>query len=343
MTLPPMRRVSRSQPCPVCGKHKGCGVAEFDRFVIVNCVRVSAGAYRASATGWLHRLPLGDGPASPRPVEPPAPIPQLPLAPLEQRVAVYEAMLRLLSLRPEHRRHLRTVRGLSDAAIRRHGFRSLPGGRARDRLVKALLRRFGARGLAGVPGFWRDGMGRWRLAGAPGLLIPMRNLQGRVHALQIRPDEPDAVSAKYMLVSSGTRPYGANSGTPYHFAVPPGPVDRERVFVVEGPLKAIIVAEYTRRLVVAATSAFTWRDALAAVRQLQPRQVWLAFDADWRTHEGVRRQLLAMVEAARDVQLHVAVVTWPAGYKGLDDFLLAQAGAQEGTRGLARACAAASP
>ncbi|HEY8415084.1 MAG TPA: toprim domain-containing protein, partial [Thermaerobacter sp.] len=322
MALPPMQRVSRSQPCPVCGKHKGCGVAEFGRFLIVNCVRVSAGSYKTSANGWLHRLPLGNVPDRPRKEETADPIPQSPLAPLERRIAVYEAMLRLLPLRPEHRRHLREVRGLSDAAIRRHRFRSLPGGIERARLVKTLLRRFGPNGLAGVPGFWRDAMGRWRLGGAPGLLIPMRDLRGRVHALQTRPDDAGKVSAKYCLVSSGTRPYGANSGTPYHLAVPPNPVDRERVFVVEGPLKAIIVAEYTRRLVVAATSAFTWREALEAVRQLRPRQVLLAFDADWRTNEGVRRQLLAMVEATREAGLEVAIATWASGYKGLDDYLL---------------------
>lgn len=320
-----MVRVSRHHPCPVCGKHKGCGVADYGDFLLVHCVRVSEGARRESATGWVHRLPKEGGSSPWREMAARLPEKTAPLAPLAQRVAVYEAIVKMLSLETRHRQHLLEVRGLSPRAIVRHEFRSLPSGLERRRLIQRLLDRFGPDGLRGVPGFWKDAQGRWQLGGAAGLLIPIRTVRGRVYALQTRPDDGDAVSAKYTLVSSGTRPEGASSGTPYHWAWPRSRQvkDEKTVILTEGPLKAIVIAECTGYPVMAATSAYTWRVCLSPLARLKPRQVLLAWDNDWRENPAVRRQMEEAATALRDLGLEVARLQWDPAYKGLDDYLLA--------------------
>ncbi|GAB6875632.1 hypothetical protein [Thermaerobacter litoralis] len=323
----PMVRVSRSRPCPVCGKPKGCGVAEYDRVLVVHCVRIGQGAVRQTATGWVHHLPREEG-ALPRwqPVRPPAE--RAPLAPLARRIAVYEAMLEILRLSGRHREHLVTVRGLHDAAIAAHGFRSLPAGIERQRLVRRLRDRFGPEGVKGVPGFWRpDTAGGWQLAGLSGLVIPIRTVRGRVYALQVRPDHPGESGAKYCLVSSGHRPNGASSGTPYHMAWPGGRPQAQAadVILTEGPLKAIVIAERTGLPVMAATSAYTWRPCLEPLRRLGPRRVLLAWDNDWRTNPAVARQLAALARALEAMGLQPARLAWDEAYKGLDDYLLAGA------------------
>lgn len=51
----PFRRVSRDNPCPVCGKHDWCVL--IDDGAVVLCMRVALGAFcEGRDGGWLHRL-----------------------------------------------------------------------------------------------------------------------------------------------------------------------------------------------------------------------------------------------------------------------------------------------
>ena len=132
---------------------------------------------------------------------------------------VYRALLDALPLAPSHRHALRQ-RGLVDAEILRRRYRTLPL-QGRSALAQRLVESLGADLCARVPGFHlaeRNGRRWWSLAGAAGLLIPVRNLDGHIVGLKVRADEPGA-SPKYTTISSakhgGPSP-GAQVHVPLH-------------------------------------------------------------------------------------------------------------------------------
>ena len=67
-------------------------------------------------------------------------------------------------------------------------------------------------------------------------MIPVRNLEGQITAVQIRLDRPYE-GRKYMWLSSINNHMGASSGSPVHLA---GRQGDKIVFVTEGPLKGDI-------------------------------------------------------------------------------------------------------
>lgn len=122
-----MRRVSRCEPCPICGRDDWCSVGP--GFAI--CVCVADGATKTSANGgYVHRL---DGP---RRAPPSVQLTPGQLAPRHIRHRVYDALLAELGLSEVHLEAL-LPRGFTDdaaagtgpwrqASHRRGG--SLPGG-----------------------------------------------------------------------------------------------------------------------------------------------------------------------------------------------------------------------
>lgn len=134
-----------------------------------------------------------------------------PRADRATRHRAYTALCQAAVLTPEHAAALQ-ARGLSAAQIRAAGYASLPAG-SREALVHAM--RAAAAETTGIPGLaWRqrrDGTRVWRLMGPPGLLIPVRDRQGRIQALQIR---VDAGPSRYRwLTSASCRSAAAGLGS----------------------------------------------------------------------------------------------------------------------------------
>ena len=116
----------------------------------------------------------------------PAEIPQAPLVNIETRDRVYRALLSKLTLASDHRDNLRG-RGLTNQEIDRLGYRTTPlvGFHA---LAKELIME--GHELFGVPGFYRDGDGRWTMAiYLRGIMIPCRDRLGRIQSIHIRLDK----------------------------------------------------------------------------------------------------------------------------------------------------------
>lgn len=249
----------------------------------------------------------------------PAPRPHLPVpgpsarepADPARRDRAYRQWLAPQRLAPAHAAALR-ARGLSAAAIARHGFVTLRPG---------PVPLHGD--WTGVPGFYRRD-GRWWASGPPGLLIPVRDAQARLVAAQIRVDGP-AAGGKYRWWSSAGRPGGTSPGAPAHVARPPAAAART-VWVTEGPLKAIVAAEHLGAPVVGIGGVTAWRAALAALADLQPRWVILAFDQDPDpdTRRWVARHARALGAALAAQGLRWAQATWDPAHKGLDDALAAR-------------------
>jgi DNA primase len=256
-------------------------------------------------------------------------------------IAVYHDLWPRLTLTPAHRAWLRG-RGLTEAAIAAHGFKSLPADRAG---WPTRLRRPDeiTRDLTGVPGF-SQARGGW-LHGAPGILLPVRDAAGQVVGAQIRPD--DIRGAKYLWWSTppdrrgadGTAlfPGGAAAAAHATWATPGAqPVDLDaplpEIWVTEGVLKAIVAAEYLGVSVWGVPGIGQWAMVLWDVALGPPASLVVAFDQDppgSTAAQAVARatdSLIRAVAAAYPALLddgRIGRAAWPPEYKGLDDALVA--------------------
>jgi hypothetical protein len=183
---------------------------------------------------------------------------------------------------------------------------------------------WGAEACVQVPGFYvaeRNGQRWWSFAGAAGLLIPVRDLEGHIVALKVRADAPGD-SPKYTTISSAKHG-GASPGAQVHIPLHDSP-HGETIRLTEGELKADVSTVLSGLLTVSVPGVALWRKAVPVFEALQPQQVLLAFDADWRTNPHVTQALghaaFAIVNAGYEVQVEV----WePALGKGIDDLLAA--------------------
>lgn len=324
------RNVRRGDPCGLCGKPSWCSRSDDGAWAL--CRRVDAGGEhrvdRAGMDYWLHRL-AGD----------PRPAPEIPDEPAAERAGagdldrVYRTLLGRLSLSPAHRETL-LRRGLDEDAVEEGLYRSLPktGGPA---LARELLDRFPARLLATVPGFCtREGTrGPYpSFVGAPGLLIPVLDLDGFVVALKVRRDDDDP---RYLYVSSSGRG-GPGPGAPVHVSRWNEPAWNESarmVRITEGELKADVATALSGVLTISVPGVSAWRGALPVLRTLKPATVLLAFDADAASNPHVARAADATAEALAAESWEVAVESWDSALaKGIDDALAARVPIETTTR-----------
>jgi Domain of unknown function (DUF3854) len=315
--------VSCRKSCQICGKSGWCSVSDDGVWAICRRVDTGEGIHRVDKAGgdyWLYRLQgHRDGPR---------PVIERPVITGSERATddildhVYRALLTRLPLSAPHRENLRR-RGLSDADIIRRQYRTFPR-EGRAMLARSLVDLFGADVCARVPGLYvkaKDGRRWWSVAGATGLLIAVRTLNGQIIALTVRSDESES-SQRYSAVSS-RKQGGPGPGAQLHVPVFEGP-SLERVRVTEGPLKADVASALSGTLTVGLPGVSTWRQALSVLRVLQAQTVALAFDADaWRNWH-VARALQQTASALMAAGFRVLLERWDErDGKGIDDLLAA--------------------
>ncbi len=227
-----------------------------------------------------------------------------------------------IALFPEHQEQL-TRRGLSLEAINSHAFKSMPNERI------GWMRKMGwtAEDIRGLPGFsWKDD-GHWH--GPRGFMIPVRQQDTRIVGAQIHPDNGD--TAKYLWWSTANDekyPGGGSSGSPPHWAWPGNhPYDDvAELWITEGPLKAIIAAEYLEMPVIGVAGISRFNAVLPLLERIQPSRVIVAMDADTQTSPALAETLAQALHAFSQViqPNHLWVAQWdPAAGKGIDDILVA--------------------
>jgi hypothetical protein len=315
--------VSRHTPCPICGKPDWCRVSTDGAWAICRRVGTGGGMHKQDKGGtdyWLYRL---DGASLQHRPAVEVPILSSPAcADTGTLDRVYRALLDALPLAPSHCQALRQ-RGLVDAEMLRRHYRTLPlEGRAA--LATRIVDWFRADVCAHVPGFYvaeRDGRHWWSLAGAVGLLIPVRNLDGHIVALKVRVDEPGN-GPKYTTISSAKHG-GPSPGAQVHV-----PLFRGRrgntIRLSEGELKSDIATVLSGILTISIPGVAMWRKALPLLNVLHPARVFLAFDADWRQNPHVARAIAQATQALVEDGYPVVVETWDASQgKGIDDVLAA--------------------
>lgn len=281
-------RVTRSHPCPACHHEGWCTLHPEGTWC--RCMRTPSERPHA-AGGWLHCIE-GTPAACP-----PVAVPRAGIepAPADVRDRVFRELLAELPLSPEHRAQL-AERGLTAANIAHRGYGSLP--LTRWPAVRRTLEAFGAETLLRVPGFWADERGRVHLAGRPGLLVPSRDLSGRILALVVRPDVTEG--PKYLYLSSSSRG-GPSPGAPPHVPLFDG--DRTCIRITEGVLKADVATALSGILTVGAAGVAAWRTVLPVIEHLKPERVSVAFDADAAQNEHVARAERELVAALLSLEV----------------------------------------
>ena len=311
----------RHEPCPIC-EHRGWCRRFTDG--AIQCMRTeSAHPCRPDVGGWMHNLE-GAGPADWRDRI----AASIPPAPLRRDVdpdvadAAYRALLTACPLSDTHRDHLHR-RGLTDEQIERHGYATFPAGRhAQARIAADVLTRLDQTPAGRVPGFLLRS-DQLVLVDLPGLLIPMRGVDGRIGGLHVRRDGANP-KPKYVWFSGGDAEgsVGQNGHT-LTVARPVYPVTTKRVLVVEGGPKANISADRYGVITIGVPGVSNIGEVLAAVRELgDVEEVSVAYDADAATNRAVAeaesRLVLTLDAGLPDVAILQAI--WPAeAGKGLDD------------------------
>jgi len=301
---------TRAHRCPVCNGER-CSLTRDG--VGVWCRRVTSPTQRGGLS-W-HRL---DGTET---HEPPPLVELHPRADVATLDAVHRRVLASLRLNEAHRNQLQR-RGLDDTTIAANDYRSLlVEGRAS--LAASLVEAFGADVAASIPGLYSKQGKRgafWSLAGAAGLLIPCRDVDGRIVALKVRRDDAGD-GPKYLYLSS-SKHGGASALAAVH--VPSsvrGPCCEVRV--TEGELKSDVATALSGLATISIPGVGTWRKAFDVLRALQCNTVRVAFDSDAQTNPTVARAQLAFVRALRADGFRVRLETWDCAHKGIDDFLAA--------------------
>ncbi|MDP9471720.1 MAG: DUF3854 domain-containing protein [Chloroflexota bacterium] len=325
-------RHSRREPCPVCGKPDWCR-SFADGWT--ECMRVEGGKPTRNG-GWLHwtgdGAPPGEdwrdhlGADRPRLRVAPAPLPPDPKAEPDVRDLVYRRLIALCGLSEVHHAALRG-RGMTEAQITGRAYATLPA-TGRKALAEQLLAEFGAATMERIPGFYyrRDNMGRRypMLAGTAGLLVPVRDDEGRIAAFQIRRDTVIEGTPRYLWFSSKDKDGGTGSGAPVHVARPLGGAGSVRAVVItEGPLKADIAADVLGCVVLAAPGVNNWSGVLAILAGLGATEAIIAYDRDAETKPHVMRARDALAGGLAAARYAPQIATWDDAYKGLDDALLA--------------------
>lgn len=322
--------VSARSRCPVCEGDTWCQIARDGETVL--CKRVESGRARVNRNGEeFHVHHLGDlAGAFPRCARGPRPAPLQPTrAPVEACDAAYRAILDALPLDAGDAAAL-LARGLTEGDIARNGYRSLAV-EGRARLARAVVAAVGEDLARGVPGVVQrtEGERGWlSLAGAPGVLIPCRDGEGRIVALKVRRRDP-VEGPRYLYLTSA-KAGGASAPSVLHVpglareildAAPGGPA---RLVVTEGELKADVSTALLDTPVVSLPGVGSWRLALDAAARWRPREVCVALDMDSTHNAHVARAASHLVDALRDAGHRTALWRWDGRFKGLDDYLAAR-------------------
>lgn len=201
-----------------------------------------------------------------------------------------------------------------------------------ERLIESLAKG-GDIFFEGVPGFWKDTAGEWRLGSRFDsndelLLIPFTGRNGLIQACQIRfMRHVEGSSGNYVWLSSAKEQRGSSPGSPLHHVRPCSRIDLP-VVVTEGALKAATAQRFlTDRYVVGNSGVATAHRAI--VETARGRRLEIAFDNDSFTNPHVSRALAALLrlrysdQAAHGYDEDVRIVTWDRSVKGIDDALLA--------------------
>ena len=242
-------------------------------------------------------------------------IKEYPLADIDMRDATYQALLNKLSLASDHKENL-LARGLSEQAITEKCYRTTPV--VGWRTIAKQLQDEGLY-LSGVPGFYKDSTDQWTLVKMKrGILIPVRNVQGRIQGLQLRLD--NTKRRKFRWLSSCDKQDGCKAEGWTHLA---GEI-RDEILIIEGPIKADVVNHLTGLTVLSipgVNSLTQLQSTLVELMSLGVKRVMTCLDMDLLKNCYVQNGYRVLLNMLDNMGLEFGTYLWNPYYNGLDDYI----------------------
>lgn len=318
------RETSTREPCPACQKAGWCRVSPDGKWCA--CRREAQGAketkqYGDGSEAYIHLI--RDEPRNGKPHKTSKPSGEAssngspaPAADAETLDRAYRLLLAELQLSEPHRDNLR-ARGLTDEHIEAGEYRTLP--RDTQHHAMKLWYALGNPTAGTIPGLTPT-----KILAAPGMLIPVRDLAGRIIALRNRPDDPgDGGKYRYLSSRNSKNPEGPSPGSPAH--VPQGITGHCLVArMTEGELKADYAWRRSGMATVSFPGVASWRAVLPVFAELQCKTIRVAFDADAESNATVASCLRECVKGLAALGYAIELERWPIEVgKGIDDLLLA--------------------
>ena len=343
------KRVSRNQPCLICGKPDWC--SRTSDASVSYCARITDGADRLSRKErwgvFYHNRKLFNQPHKKLglPKNDFKKAEEIPLAPLEIRDFIYNLLLRLS---PASRFESLTLgeKGLRGRGLTNYeDYGGLPcsADERKDLAARARLLlnqnypsfvRENPNGIRHIPGFWIDKNGEANLwqsrdCSHPLLIIPYRSPAGKIQACQIRFTGSLKQNKKRYLWLSLPKMNSCGSGTPLHFAnwKTFGSSDLDKpLLITEGALKSDVTARFLPEYYSLAISGVGCSHDLV-VNVSRGKSIYLAFDNDYQENPAVLRQIAGLLKlrlqsvAEKEIQTSTKILTWSREEKGIDDAL----------------------
>lgn len=304
-------KASPENPCPICGNTHSCRISKDNKYAICGIIPSSI---PKEPFGWLHEL----GEAKKEDTTP------------TSVSDVYNSLIAHLSLEERHRENLRK-RGLSEEEVElllERGYCTLPPD-IHDRIrIAGKMRKKFEKDLLQIPGFYETKSGCAAFVGfGGGLLLPVRDAEGRIVGAQVRVDDPERFGVGKYVWFSASRYGGVKAETRTHVAMPKVKAENgwQRVWITEGVLKADISALKLEEPVLGIPGVTTWKidDILQSLWTLGAEEVVVAFDADLRENESVKAQRDKLASELLKYGYRVFIAEWEIEEgKGLDDLLL---------------------
>lgn len=257
----------------------------------------------------------------------------------------------------KHYYHLKEERGLTDEEIKEAGFFTM----SEDYNMLAVLyyRLVVEHGLKpnslNVPGFWRyDNTGTiglfnnpatgeaiefdksdpqyyWYFNKIDALGIPIKDEEGNIIAIQLRPDK-GRLKGKYIWFSSANNDGvdnkidGVSSGSPHDIAYPEK-WTTPHLFITEGKFKSLSITRSFRSPSISLQGINSYRGVSETIDKMNKRHdkevknVLVAFDSDMSYNSAVLNATIKMAKSELS-EYNVYVAVWDYKYgKGIDDLI----------------------
>ena len=232
-------------------------------------------------------------------------------------------------------------RGLTEAEIKRLGYKSYPD----SNTIKKIIKTLDEEGLSpkGVPGFYMNN-DRYVMPRDEGILIPVRSINGNIIAFQIRHNKCQKGERKYTWLSTNPEkvtngkqkyPMGTKSETFVHFNFN-GARNAKSFFITEGPIKADILALKKHVNVIAVPGVNSYKKLTQSLEYIKKHYnfsfVHELFDMDKLINLNVQRgidkikdlcvlQGYQWVDSHWDYKIEDNNYVWKGNYKGIDDWI----------------------
>lgn len=241
---------------------------------------------------------------------------------------VYSAYISQLQLNTEHLNDL-LRRGLNGELINKAQYRSKPAKNSRiaSDTIGYLDGNFS---MDKVPGFFRSGHGHLEAAPAVGMIIPSRDVNGRISSLLIRNDKPKIDEAgkpknKYVAFSSTGKLHGSRVWSTTHCPIIKGDpikVSGTTVRITEGILKADVTTALSDIYCLGFPGLNMPPDLAYVLEKLEISTVHIAFDSGEDDCVDMVRARAKLIRRLREIGVDVIVELWDYKYgKGVDDVL----------------------